>query len=358
MEFRILGPVEAGEDGRAVSLGGRKQRTVLAVLVLHANEVVSSHRLIELLWGEDPLPTAPKALQGHVAGLRKALGPEAIVTRSPGYVLVSESDQIDLGRFERLRREARSALDDGEPGKAAERLRAALDLWRGDPLGDVGFEPSVQAEVARLEGLRLGALEERIDADIAMGRSTELVDELEHLVATNPLRERLWGDLMLSLYLSGRQADALDAYRRARQTLVAELGIEPGPGLRDLESRILAQDPALEPERPAPAREPGHAPPDEEPPARVRRWAILLAAAAAVGAVIVAVLLLTGGDSDSVSVPPDSAVVIDPARDQVVGAIELPSIPGATSAGAGGLWVLSAESSTLSQIDPRARRLV
>jgi DNA-binding SARP family transcriptional activator len=246
MEFRILGPVEVLENGRPVSLGGRKQRALLALLVLNANKVVSSERLIDLLWGQRPPATAATALQGHVSGLRKALGAEAIATRRPGYVLDAEPAEIDLARFERLRGEARSALDGGDPAAAADKLREALALWRGDALADIAFEPSVQAEVARLEALRLAALEDRIDADLAMGRAGELSGELERLVAADPLRERLWAQLMLSLYRSGRQAEALDAYQRARRTLVSELGIEPGPALRDLERRILDQDPTLD----------------------------------------------------------------------------------------------------------------
>src|SRR5215218_1862605 len=246
MEFRILGPVEVLENGRAVSLGGRKQRAVLALLVLNANKVVSSERLIDLLWGERPPATAATALQGHVSGLRKALGAEAIATRRPGYVLDAEPAEIDLARFEGLRGEARRAFDGGDPGVASDKLREALALWRGDALADIAFEPSVHAEAARLEDLRLVALEDRIDADLALGRAGELSGELERLAAADPLRERLWAQLMLSLYRSGRQAEALDAYQRARRTLVSELGIEPGPALRDLERRILNQDPTLD----------------------------------------------------------------------------------------------------------------
>ncbi|HEY1275275.1 MAG TPA: BTAD domain-containing putative transcriptional regulator [Thermoleophilaceae bacterium] len=260
MDFRILGPVEVLENGRAVPLGGRKQRAVLALLVLNANRVVSSERLIDVLWGERPPPTAATALQGHVSRLRKALGPGAIVTRTPGYALDPDSAEIDLRTFERLRGEARAAADAGEPAVAADRLREALALWRGDALADIASEPAVQGEAAALEDLRLAAIEERIEADLALGRGGELVAELERLVAADPLRERLWGQLMLSLYRAGRQADALDAYQRARRTLVAELGIEPGPALRELERRILEQDPALDRGEAEPAGRPPAAP--------------------------------------------------------------------------------------------------
>jgi YVTN family beta-propeller protein len=347
MEFRILGPVEVWESGRPVPLGRGKQRVVLALLLLNANRIVSSDRLIDQLWNGQPPATAATALQGHISGLRKALGPGVIATRRPGYVLEVESQQIDLGRFERLRGEARVALERGDPSEAADKLREALGLWRGEALADIGFEPSIQAEAARLEDLRLAALEDRIDADLAVGRGAELVDEIQRLVATHPLRERLWGGLMLSLYRSGRQAEALDAYRRARQTLVSELGLEPGPGLRDLERGILAHDPALDPE-------PRAVPPSKRP--GVRRGLVLLAAAIVCAAA--AALVLAGDGSEGPAIPRNSVAVVDPATNAVVAAIELDPNPGPVAAGAGGVWVLSPGSWTISRIDPRARRLV
>jgi YVTN family beta-propeller protein len=345
MEFRILGPVEVWEDGRPVSLGRGKQRAVLALLLLNANQVVSSDRLIDQLWNGEPPATAATALHGHISGLRKALGPGVIATRPPGYVLEIEPEQVDLGRFERLRGEARSALERGDPSTSADKLREALALWRGEPFADIGLEPSIQAEAARLGDLRLAALEDRIEADLAAGRSAELVDELQRLVATHPLRERLWGQLMLSLYRSGRQADALDAYRRARQRLVSELGLEPGPALRDLERRILSHDLELDPE-------PQALPPSKRP--GVRRGVLLLGAAIVC---VAAALLLIGRDSDP-AIPRNSVAVIDPGEDAVVAAIELDPNPGPVAAGAGGVWVLSGGSWTISRIDPRTRRLI
>jgi YVTN family beta-propeller protein len=347
MEFRILGPVEVWEDGRPVPLGRGKQRAVLALLLLNANRVVSSDRLIDQLWNGQPPATAATALQGHISGLRKALGPGVIATRRPGYVLEVEPTQVDLGRFERLRDEARAALERGDPSASADKLREALGLWRGEALADIGFEPSIQAEAARLEDLRLAALEDRIDADLAVGRGAELVDEIQRLVATHPLRERLWGGLMLSLYRSGRQAEALDAYRRARQTLVSELGLEPGPGLRDLERGILAHDPALDPE-------PRAVPPSKRP--GVRRGLVLLAAT--IVCAVAAALVLAGRGSEGPAIPRNSVAVIDPAKNAVVAAIELDPNPGPVAAGAGGVWVLSPGSGTISRIDPQARRLV
>src|SRR5215212_3835382 len=183
MEYRILGPVEVRDDERVIRLGGGKQRAVLAVLLLNANRVVASEQMIELLWGEQPPATAVTALHGHISSLRKALGPDAIATRPPGYVLETGIGELDLERFERLRAEGRAALECGDPGTAAERLRAALGLWRGEALRDVGFEPFIQTEAARLEDLRLEAVQDRIDADLTTGRGSELVPELERLVA-------------------------------------------------------------------------------------------------------------------------------------------------------------------------------
>src|SRR5688500_13469917 len=349
MEFRILGPVEVRDDGRVVRLGGGKQRAVLALLLLNANRVVASERMIELLWGERPPATAATALHGHISSLRKALGPDVIATRPPGYVLETAIGDLDLERFERLRAEGRDALERGDPGGAAERLRAALGLWRGEALGDIGFEPFVQAEAARLEGLRLDAVQDRIDADLSTGRGTELVGELERLVAAEPLRERFWSQLMLALYRSGRQAEALDAYRRARQMLVSELGIAPGPELRDLERRILAHDPTLlgrGPRLPSPLRRSPH-----------RRPVLVLTALAAIGVVVIA-LLLSGGGSGRTAVPADSVAIIDLRRNEVVGAIPVLQDPGPIAAGAGLVWAINLDSQSVSRIDLRTRRLL
>ena len=231
MEFQILGPFEALVEGRRVSLRAAKPRALLAILLLHASEPVSIDRLMADLWAGRPPATAGKTLQTYVSQLRKALGDRTIVTGPAGYQLNVERDRLDAHRFERLLAEARGA----EPAVAGDRLREALALWRGPALVDFAFEPWAQPEIGRLEELRLDALQDRVEADLALGRSAELVAELEALVAEYPLRERLRGQLMLALYRSGRQADALAAYRAARETLVEELGIEPGPALRRLE---------------------------------------------------------------------------------------------------------------------------
>jgi DNA-binding SARP family transcriptional activator len=241
MEYRILGPIEVVDEDRRVALGGPKQRALLALLLLHANEVVSTDELIDRLWGERPPATASKVVQVQIWRLRKALGGDVLATRAPGYVLSVDGDELDLTRFERLVAEARGA----EPATAAAKLREALSLWRGAPLADLAYEDFAAAEVARLEELRLVALEERIEADLALGRHAELVPELEALAAEHPLQERLRGQLMLALYRSGRQADALAAYRRARELLLEELGLDPSPPLQELERAILAHDPLL-----------------------------------------------------------------------------------------------------------------
>jgi DNA-binding SARP family transcriptional activator len=246
VEFRLLGPLEVVEQNGPLALGAGKQRSLLALLLLHANEVVPTERLIDELWGESPPATVNKSVQVYVSRLRKQLGDGRLVTRAPGYVLRLDPAESDLGRFERLLAAAAS-----EPATASEKLREALALWRGRPLADLAYEPFAQADIARLEELRLAALEQRIEADLAAGRHHELVGELEALRREHPLRERLSGQLMLGLYRCGRQAEALETYRAARAALVDELGIEPGRPLRELHEAILRQDPGLDAPTPA-----------------------------------------------------------------------------------------------------------
>jgi DNA-binding SARP family transcriptional activator len=242
MQFRLLGPLEVSEQDRVLVLGGNKQRSLLALLLLHANEVVATERLIGELWGEAPPATVAKSVQSYVMRLRRRLGPERLSTRPPGYVLHVAPDELDLAVFERLRGEASRA----EPARAAAKLRDALALWRGPALADFAYEPFAQTAIARLEELRLAALEQRIDADLACGRQADLVGELEALIVVHPLRERLRGQLMLALYRAGRQAEALHGYRAFRRELMEELGLEPGEELRRLERAILQHDPELE----------------------------------------------------------------------------------------------------------------
>ena len=268
MDFRILGPLEVADGERLLPLGGGKQRALLAVLLLHRNEVVSTDRLIDDLWRDDPPATAAKIVQNSVSQLRRALlgagqtGEAVLVTSGHGYALRVRPGELDVDRFEQLLDAGRRALATGAPEEARDRFRDALALWRGPALADFAFEDFAQGEIARLEERRLAAVEERIEADLALGRHADLVGELEALAARHPLRERVRAQLMLALYRSGRQSEALHVYGEARRTLVEELGIAPGPALQSLESAILRQDAALEPAAPRaavpspPARQP------------------------------------------------------------------------------------------------------
>ena len=254
MEFRILGTLEVHADGRAVAVGGAKPRALLAVLLLQPNQPVSAERLSVALWGEDAPAGAVKTIHVHVSRLRRALGdPTVLATTAAGYQLRVGADELDAERFERLAAEGHQTLADGRPERAAGVLREALSLWRGPALADFAFDSFAQAEIARLEEERLAALEARVDADLAVGRHGELAGELQQLVAVHPLREHLQGQLMLALYRSGRQADALHAYHEARDVLVEQLGIEPRPELRALQRAMLTHDPSLDLEpRPRP----------------------------------------------------------------------------------------------------------
>jgi DNA-binding SARP family transcriptional activator len=265
VEFGILGPLELRHAGRSIRVAGAKERALLAVLLLHANEAVHADRLIDDLWSGRPPATARKSLQVRIAGLRRVLPDGVLLTEGPGYVIRTAGDELDLHRFERLVAEGRGALDGERPGDAAALLREALALWRGPALTDFRFESFAQPAIARLEELRVSAIELRIDAELALGRHDEAVAELEELAIEHPLRERLRAQLMLALYRAGRQADALDVYRQTRELLVSELGIEPGPALRELERRILDQEASLDGPQAEPERSILVALRDEEP---------------------------------------------------------------------------------------------
>src|SRR4051794_35698907 len=261
MDFAILGPLLViGPDG-PIGIKAPKQRSLLAMLLLeYRQDVIAAERLIDVLWGEHPPATATKALQVLISQLRRALGAETIVTRSGGYAIRLADGALDLQRFEALVVSARGA----EPSEAAALLREALALFRGAPLADAPLLGPASVEADRIAGARLEALEQRIAHDLALGRHAEVVSELERLAAEHAYRERLHVQLMLALYRSGRQADALEAYRRARHALVEDVGLDPSPELRRLEAAILAQDPALELDAPPPA--PGAAAPPEPSP--------------------------------------------------------------------------------------------
>lgn len=251
MEFRLLGPLQLIDDtGTDVPIGGGRERTLLALLLLSANRVLSSTRLVDELWGDRPPDDPAHALRVHVSRLRRALrGADSdgvLVTRSPGYVVAVDTEAVDLGRFELLVTEARQCAARGDHAGAATTLRAALALWRGPALVDLGDTPSIHAEAVRLEELRLAAIEDRVEADLTCGRHVEVIAELDSLTRAHPLRERLWGLRMLALYRAGRPADALRAYQELRTVLGDDLGLEPSPALARLEGAILRHDPELD----------------------------------------------------------------------------------------------------------------
>jgi len=357
LEIRLLGPVEASVSERLLPLDRPQQRALLALLALNANRVVSTDRLIDALWGERPPPTASVALYGLVSGIRKLLEPDhagAVVTKAPGYLLKLPAEQIDVGRFELLAAEGRRALGSDDAETASARLTEALELWRGPPLQDLQFLPFAQREVGRLEESRLGALEARVEADLAAGRNGHLVPELESLVAEHPLRERLRAQLMLALYRAGRQADALAAYRDARTVLADELGLEPSAELLALERAILRHEPSLAGRIPVPTdaaavkTRDGTAPPLGR--ARRTRW-IAVATVPLVAIVAVTVLAITrSGADNAVRVAANGVGVIE--HGKVAAAGSLGASPSDIAAGGGALWITSADEHTVSRVEP------
>ena len=371
MDFRILGSLEVCDRGRTVRLGGDKQRALLAVLLLHANEVVSADRLIDDLWGARPPPAALKALQAHISRLRKALdtngvalvdenadGPPGgsdglLITRGHGYVLRVARGQLDLDRFRAAVEEGRDALAAGDAGRAAAVLRDGLALWRGPPLADFAYEAFAQAAIAQLEDLHLSALEERVEADLALGRQRDLVGELASLVQQNPLRERVRAQLMLALYRSDRQAEALQVYQEFRHALSEQLGLDPSPGLQQLEVALLNRDASLQ--APRASGSPVVPPGGPRPPPR-RRWlalgtATLIAIAGA--AVAAAVAASTGGGSRQLTaIAAGSVGAISPARGAITAVVRDGSSPSDVAAGSGSVWVANYSDNTVLRIDP------
>jgi DNA-binding SARP family transcriptional activator len=353
IEYRILGPLEVSADGRVVEIGGRRLRALLAILLLRANEPVSRDALVHELWGERPPPGAQHSLEVYISRLRKVLGTvagePAVVTRPGAYCLRLADRQLDVRRFEQLVREGRSSLAAGAPGLASVTLGAALRLWRGQPLADLSGEPFAQVEIGRLKELRLGATEDRIEADLALGRHADVVSELEAMIAAHPLRERLHGQLMVALYRSERQAEALKAYQAARRTLVDELGLEPGPELQRLERAILRQDPSLELPGQAMA-----APGQAAAGPRTRRRRVTAIAAAVL--VVLAAALLTGSGAAHPAQPmlagANGLVAIDPATGQLVAATALSDAPEGVSGGTRSVWAADPGGEAVTRIDP------
>ena len=364
MDFRILGALEVEDRGESLPLGGRQQRALLALLLLRANEVVSVDEIIDDLWGAEPPPSATKSVHALISKLRARLENEpagpgvdggengVLLSRPHGYVLTVACGELDLDRFQSLVDQGRKALSDGRADDAAAKLRQGLALWRGTPLAEFAYDPFARVEIARLEELRLSAVEERIEADLALGRHHELIPELEALVARHSLRERLRGQLMLALYRAGRQAEALDAYQRARRTLVEELGIEPGLELQRLERQILNHDAALD--RPLPGGRRGligHT--------RRSRVALPLLTAGAVAVAIVGILVLAR-DGGSRLVPADAVGVFEAKTGKLVAHVAVGSRPTLIaydgSARRRWVWVANADDQTLSRIDPTTRK--
>jgi DNA-binding SARP family transcriptional activator/basic membrane lipoprotein Med (substrate-binding protein (PBP1-ABC) superfamily) len=317
MEYRLLGPLEVAEDGRPVSLGGSRARAVLALLLLHRNQVVAVDWIVDELWAERPPKTGSQVVRVYVSQLRKALEParsteppRILITRRNGYLLRVGPDELDVDRFGTLRAEGHRLLAEGEIADAARTLEEALSLWRGPPLQDFTYEAFAQPEIARLEELRLATLEDLFDAQLAAGRDAELVADLEQLVNANPLRERLRAQLMLAMYRAGRPADALEIYQRGRRLLVEELGLEPGETLRRLETRILQQDSELD--RPSVSQPPKETP--AQPTAsRSRRLAMRSLALALLSAAAIAGILTAATPGHSQK-PQRVSLVIDVPR--------------------------------------------
>jgi ABC-type transport system substrate-binding protein/DNA-binding SARP family transcriptional activator/streptogramin lyase len=343
LEFRILGPLEVAGEGGPLDLPAGKPRALLAVLLLSRGEVVSVDRLVDELWGERPPPTAAKNVQGYVARLRRVLGDGALLTQAPGYAVRAEA--LDATRFQALVEEARHE----DPAAAAPRLQEALALWRGPPLADFAYEPFAQDEIRRLEELRLSALEDRIEADLALGQHEKVVTELESLAREHTLRERLQGLRLIALYRCGRQAEALEAYRTTRRRLVDELGVEPGPELKELERRILEQDPSLE----SPRR--------EGPVAAARKLgrrgiAIAFAGLLAVsGVAAILAVALSGNETRALAAAPNSVGVVDGKHDRLQMVIKAGGEPGGIAAGAGAVWVTDTASDLLLRIGENGR---
>ena len=364
MEFRILGPLEVFDAaGTPVRLPAGRERALLALLLLRRGEVVSMDALVDALWGDNPPPTAAKAIQGYVSHVRRLLEPSedadrVLATQTPGYVLRVEGSQIDAVRFDELAAGGRRALEDDASEEAVRLLESALALWRGSVLTEFAFDDFAQPEIRRLEELRLEVIEDRADALLRLGRHVRLVSELEPLVAAHPLRGRLRGQLMLALYRSGRSPDALQVYHDGRRLLASELGLEPEPELRRLEMAILAQDPELETTA-APRAAPRPGASESAPAGRRRRRSVAVAAIAGlvVAAGALGVALVRGGSSAPVEVVPPAVVVIDPDTDRVVASLPVGSRPVTIDAEADSVWVGDAADGTVTRIDPATREV-
>lgn len=355
MEFRVLGPFELIDEGRPIPLGPHKQRALLAALALHANEVLGAEWLVDALWGQRPPATAAKTIQVYVSQLRKTIGDsagEVIATRPRGYVLQVEPDEVDANVYERL---VASARDAGDARRSRDLYREAEALVRGPVLADVDLEADARVDVARLEELLLTALAERVDSELEVGRHSEVVGELEQLVSRHPLHERFCGQLMLALYRSGRQAEALRRYQETRRLLADELGLEPGEALRELERAILQQHPALAAQEP-----PDRKPPDplERLPRRRRTRLLVTLAVTAVIAAVIAAIIASGGDDSPAKLPPHSLGRIDVAAKRLTGSVSVGRGPVAIAIGHGAIWVANRDDRTVTRVDAKSLHVV
>ena len=356
MDFRILGPLEVWDGDRELSLGGGKQRALLALLLIHPNESLSTDRLIDELWDEQPPQTAGKALHNYVSQLRRVLGDDRLQTQPRGYALRVRPGELDVDGFRQQFEEGRRAQAAGDPERASLLLREALALWRGSPLADFTYEAFARDEIGRLDELHLSALIERIDADLALGRHVDLIGELQTLVSHHPLQERLRGQLMLALYRSGRQSEALQVYQDARRTLAEELGLEPGQGLQRLEQSILTHDPdieqpASEQSRPAAA---GARSGSRGWRATLRSQRLLvavLAAAALVGAGAATLFIWSDDSVPAAPITGNAVAIIDPRSNRLAAQIPVGAGPGALALGNGSLWVANTLDQNVSRVD-------
>src|SRR3954453_21591616 len=366
MQFRILGPFEVEHDGRQLQLGGHQQRKLLAVLLLRANEVVPVDEIIDELWPSNPPASATKSVHALVSKLRRILEHDPneqgeagtngiLLTRPHGYVLSVVPGELDLQRFESLLEQGRRARAAGRADEASITIREALGQWRGPPLPECAYDSFAQVEAARLKELRLAAIEDRIEADLALGQHAEVVPELESLATRHPLRERLRGQLMLALYRSGRQAEALQAYQEIRRHLADELGLEPGPALRQLEREILAHAPSL-----AATTHPATSG-DSRRPSRhqLKAAALGLAGVLAAGAVGMA-LIVSGRDSSKPSLTGygNAVGIIDARTNRVTDVVRVGNTPSSIALSPAAAWTLNADDRTISRIDRKTREVI
>jgi YVTN family beta-propeller protein len=346
VEFRLLGLLEVVTADGPVQIVRGRESALLALLLLHRNEPLSSDRIVEELWGEAASQHAAQSVRIYISRLRKSVGAGRIETTGGGYLIRTAEDELDAATFERLAAAGAAALSDGEAERTASLLGEALGLWRGDALAEFRFDSFAQQAIRRLEALRTGARADLVDALLALGRARDVVPELEALIEQSPLSERPRGQLMRALYLSGRQADALALFRTTRTLLADELGVDPGPELQQLERAILTQDPALG----RPVAAPIVA-------AHRRRLRLLLAGVALVIAAAGAVVFLLERSSQASlrAVPSNSIALLDPRTNQIVAEVPVGTSPGAIASGFGGVWVVNGGDNTLSRIDAKTR---